>query len=207
MRVAEEAGELHGRHQGKIVQRRGAGGRRRAPHQPRHFALPCGDDGAPGRRARGKGARYLRLSRTLARDAGPQSLHAVKVELRAARAADAAAIADVLLTSRKTFLPYLPSPRSDEEIRAWMRDTVLPTETLTVAVAAGVMVGFLTVRERDGITWLTHRGQSVCTPLSRTRARAAFTSAMVSCRSRSATGAETRRDARMCSTSSRVIER
>ena len=80
----------------------------------------------------------------------------MKVELRAARAADAAAIADVLLTSRRIFLPYLASPRSDDEIRDWMRDTVLRTETLTVAVAGDAVVGFLAVRERDGITWLTH---------------------------------------------------
>lgn len=78
------------------------------------------------------------------------------VELRPARAADAAAIADVLLTSRRTFLPYLPSPRSDDEIRAWVRDTVLRTEQLTVAVAGGAVIGFLAARERDGITWITH---------------------------------------------------
>ena len=80
----------------------------------------------------------------------------MKVVLRAAGVADAASIADVLLTSRRTFLPYLPSPRSDDEIRAWVRDTVLPTEQLTVAVAGGAVVGFLGVREREGITWITH---------------------------------------------------
>lgn len=78
------------------------------------------------------------------------------VELRAASAADAAAVADVLLTSRRTFLPYLPSPRSDDEIRTWVRDTVLPAEELTVAVAGGAVVGFLAARERDGIAWITH---------------------------------------------------
>ena len=80
----------------------------------------------------------------------------MKVELRAARIADAADIADVLLTSRRTFLPYLASPRSDDEIRAWIRDTVLPAETAIVAAAGDAIVGFLAVRERDGITWITH---------------------------------------------------
>lgn len=79
----------------------------------------------------------------------------MKVELRAARDADARAIADVLLTSRKTFQPYLPSPRSDEEIRAWIRDIVLHTEAVTVAVADDAVVGFASVREREGKTWLT----------------------------------------------------
>ena len=77
-------------------------------------------------------------------------------DLRAALAADAAAIADVLLTSRRTFLPYLASPRSDDEIRMWVRDTVLRTEQLTVAAADGAIVGFLALHEREGTTWITH---------------------------------------------------
>lgn len=62
----------------------------------------------------------------------------------------------MLLTSRKTFLPYLASPRSDDEIRAWVRDTLLRTEQLTVAVAGGAVVGFLAAHEREGVTWITH---------------------------------------------------
>ena len=65
-------------------------------------------------------------------------------------------VADVLLTSRRTFLPYLASPRSDDEIRTWVRDTVLRTEQLTVAVAGSEVVGFVGVREREGTTWITH---------------------------------------------------
>ena len=80
----------------------------------------------------------------------------MKVELRPARAADALAIADVLLASRRTFLPYLCSPRTDADIRAWVRDTVLRTEAVTVAAAGETVVGVLSVRERDGATWFTH---------------------------------------------------
>lgn len=50
----------------------------------------------------------------------------MRLELRAAVAEDAAAVADVLLQSRKTFLPYLPPPRSDDEIRRWVAASVLP---------------------------------------------------------------------------------
>jgi GNAT superfamily N-acetyltransferase len=62
----------------------------------------------------------------------------------------------VLLTSRRTFLPYLASPRSDDEIRMWVRDTLLRTDQLTVAVAGGAVVGFLAAHERQGVTWITH---------------------------------------------------
>jgi GNAT superfamily N-acetyltransferase len=75
--------------------------------------------------------------------------------LRAARAADADAVADVLLLSRKTFLPYLPSPRSDVEVRAWIRDTVLRTQAVTVAVTQHQVTCILAVDERDGTTWIT----------------------------------------------------
>ena len=69
---------------------------------------------------------------------------------------DAEAVADVLLLSRKAFLPYLPSPRSDAEVRAWIRDTVLPNQAVTVAVTQNQVAGLLAVDERDGMTWITH---------------------------------------------------
>ena len=78
------------------------------------------------------------------------------VELRPARAGDAEAIADVLLASRKAYLPYLPSLRSDDNIRAWVRDTVMRTETLTVAVAGKAVVGFVALRDGEDMAWITH---------------------------------------------------
>ena len=69
---------------------------------------------------------------------------------------DAEAVADVLLLSRKAFLPYLPSPRSDAEVRAWIRDTVLPNQAVTVALTQNQVAGLLAVDERDGTTWITH---------------------------------------------------
>ena len=77
------------------------------------------------------------------------------VELRPASAGDAEAVAAILLASRKAFLPFAPSPHSDGNVRAWVRSTLLRTQAVTVAVAAGQVVGVLAVIERDGIAWIT----------------------------------------------------
>jgi GNAT superfamily N-acetyltransferase len=75
--------------------------------------------------------------------------------LRVATNADAASIADILLASRAAFLPYAPSPHSDDEVRAWVRDTLLPLEDVTVASVADHVVGFMAVHRAAGISWIT----------------------------------------------------
>jgi GNAT superfamily N-acetyltransferase len=78
-----------------------------------------------------------------------------RVELRPARAADALAIAEVLLASRKTFLPYAPIPHTDAEVRAWVAAELLPSHAVTVATEGDEIVGVVAFAERDGIAWLS----------------------------------------------------
>ena len=75
--------------------------------------------------------------------------------LRAARPADANRIADVLLASRKAFLAYASSPHSDTEIRCWVCDVLLPSEQVTVALAADQIVGVSCIKRSEGVSWLT----------------------------------------------------
>lgn len=75
--------------------------------------------------------------------------------LRAATPTDAACIADILLASRAAFLPYAPSPHTDDEVRAWVRARLLPLENVTVASVTGQVVGFLAVHRTAGISWIT----------------------------------------------------
>ena len=77
------------------------------------------------------------------------------VVLRPATLADAGAVAGVLLASRRRFLPWLPSPRSDDEIRSWVRAHLIPHEHVTVAEADGRLAGFVATHFEDGHTWLT----------------------------------------------------
>jgi GNAT superfamily N-acetyltransferase len=67
--------------------------------------------------------------------------------VRAAGPADAAAIAHVHVASREVTMPYLPPrKRSDAEVEAWVRDVVLVTSAVWVAVdAGGAVVGYTAV--------------------------------------------------------------
>ena len=76
-------------------------------------------------------------------------------ELRAAGAADAERIAEILLTSRKAFLPYALSPHSDGEVRTWVRTTLLASQAVTVALTERRIVGVLALANADGVSWLT----------------------------------------------------
>lgn len=77
------------------------------------------------------------------------------VTLRPATAKDAAAVADILLRSRAAFLPYAPSPHSDDQVRAWVREHLLPCEHVTIATVAGRASGVLAMHREPAITWIT----------------------------------------------------
>ncbi|MDQ0990286.1 GNAT family N-acetyltransferase [Streptomyces sp. V3I7] len=59
------------------------------------------------------------------------------IVLRRAAAADAAAVADVWLRSFAAALPTVVRPRSDDEVRDYIRDVVLPFRDTWVAESAG----------------------------------------------------------------------
>lgn len=77
-----------------------------------------------------------------------------RLEIRAAGPEDASAVAHTLLASRRTFLPYLPSPRADEGVRRWIREIVLPGGGVSVALLDGRVAGFIDVHREDGTTWV-----------------------------------------------------
>jgi ribosomal protein S18 acetylase RimI-like enzyme len=78
---------------------------------------------------------------------------AAPVSLRAARAADAPALARLFAASRRAATPWLPVLWTAEQELAWMSDTVLPARGGTVAEAGGgEVVGF--VARRGG--WIGH---------------------------------------------------
>ena len=75
--------------------------------------------------------------------------------LRAAVPGDASRIADILIASRAAFLPYAPSPHSDDEVRAWVRDVLIRTEEITVPTPGGQVFGVLSVRRAEAINRIT----------------------------------------------------
>lgn len=74
--------------------------------------------------------------------------------LRPAVAADADAVAAVLVMSRRAFLPYAPMAHPPEDVRRWVAGTLLPGGGVTVATLNGVVVAVLAVSRQGGVGWV-----------------------------------------------------
>jgi GNAT superfamily N-acetyltransferase len=64
------------------------------------------------------------------------------VTLRAVAAGDAEQLAEIFLTSRKTAMPWLAQPHTDDETRWWHINVLVPRGTVVVAERDGSVVGF-----------------------------------------------------------------
>jgi ribosomal protein S18 acetylase RimI-like enzyme len=69
------------------------------------------------------------------------------VVLRPARPGDAAAIAGVWLRSFDAALPTVRRAHSDDEVRGWIREILLPGHEVWVAEADGAVVGMLALSQ------------------------------------------------------------
>lgn len=76
---------------------------------------------------------------------------------RIAQTDDAAKVAEVYLASRKTYLAYAPLAHSDHDVRQWIRDTLIPTGCVTVALQRHEIVGMMaTSIDEGGHAWIDH---------------------------------------------------
>src|SRR5262245_61068076 len=78
-----------------------------------------------------------------------------RMELRPATLDDAAAVAEVYLRSRKELVACAPLAHSDDSVRRYIRQRLIPMGQTTVAVVAGEVVGFMAVSRTDGASWIT----------------------------------------------------
>lgn len=77
------------------------------------------------------------------------------LQLRGARSADAPRVSKCYQASYKSMLQAMaPLRRSDEDIEAWVRDTLIPAGGVSVAVESGMVVGFIAVSQRDEGAWI-----------------------------------------------------
>jgi len=74
--------------------------------------------------------------------------------LRPATAADAIDVATLLMASRESHLPYAPIAHTAPEVRAWVRDVLLPSGNVTVACEGERIVGVLATAREEGIAWI-----------------------------------------------------
>jgi GNAT superfamily N-acetyltransferase len=75
--------------------------------------------------------------------------------LRPATPEDASHVAQILIDTRATFMPYAPSAHTEHELRAWVAGHLVPGGGVTVAEQAGAVVALMAVEQADGIAWIT----------------------------------------------------
>ena len=83
---------------------------------------------------------------------GPVSLAAI--QLRPAQVGDADGVADVLIASRITYLPYAPSVHPPSDVRRWVREQLLATGQVTVAEHQAAVVGVLATSHDGRHGWI-----------------------------------------------------
>lgn len=74
--------------------------------------------------------------------------------LRTATLTDADAISDVYLASRKRFLPDAPLAHTDESVRQWIADYLIPNADVSVAVVDGKIVGMMAITRDEIAGWI-----------------------------------------------------
>src|SRR4051812_18268757 len=79
-----------------------------------------------------------------------------EVDFRTASSADAAAVADVYLASRKRFVSFAPLVHSDGEVLDWIRDVLIPKGRVTVVEIESRITGMMVLSTEDGNGWIDH---------------------------------------------------
>ena len=74
--------------------------------------------------------------------------------LRAAIPEDKDAVAHVVMESRRTFLPYAPSPHTVAETLDWVAQHLIPDGRVTVTVKEEKLVAVLAVLEDKSNAWI-----------------------------------------------------
>jgi GNAT superfamily N-acetyltransferase len=74
--------------------------------------------------------------------------------LRAAKVTEAGRVAEVLVASRREFLPFAPMVHLVEEVEQWVRTNLIPVGAVTVALIGGEIVGVLALSTENETTWV-----------------------------------------------------
>ena len=81
-------------------------------------------------------------------------LHPSPCWIRPADPQDADRVAEVLVSSRRTFLPFAPLVHSQADVAGWLRDERIPAGGVSVAEDKSVILAMMDVGEVSGVTWI-----------------------------------------------------
>lgn len=88
------------------------------------------------------------------KQASKQKGRSVDISLRPAKQADAEAVAEVYLASRRAFISFAPLAHSDAEVREWIANVLIPSGAVTVAVSGDQVVGMMATSHEEGCGWI-----------------------------------------------------
>jgi len=80
----------------------------------------------------------------------------MQVTLRPAVAEDTAAIAEVLCESRRAYLPYAPMAHTEDEVRGWIGEVLIPGGGVHVAEVERQVVAILAISRQEDASWIDH---------------------------------------------------
>ena len=96
----------------------------------------------------------------------------MSIETRSAEPGDARDVVHVLRESRFRFIPYAPPAHSESDMLEWVKNQLIPSGGVTVAVVEESIVGVLAVEREGNVSWVnqlyvapSHCGQGIGTQL------------------------------------------
>ncbi len=78
----------------------------------------------------------------------------MNVNFSMATAADSDAVADVYLRSRRELVACAPLVHPDQNVREWIRGTLIPAGGTTVAAVDGLIVGLMALSNDGRVSWI-----------------------------------------------------
>jgi GNAT superfamily N-acetyltransferase len=78
------------------------------------------------------------------------------IQLRLARTADSERVAELFLASRKVHVAFAPLAHSDGEVELWVRNVLIASGGVTVALVDDTVVGMLAASRQDDVSWIDH---------------------------------------------------
>lgn len=76
------------------------------------------------------------------------------IQIRSAIPEDAGRVSEIYLASRHHFLPYAPLAHSDDEVRDWIANLVVPSGDAWVAMRGDEMVGMMALSDDGTFRWI-----------------------------------------------------
>jgi GNAT superfamily N-acetyltransferase len=78
----------------------------------------------------------------------------MKLNIRAANTHDADRVSEILISARKTFLSYAPSPHTDDEVCDWVSNSLIPGAGVLVCELEREVVAMLALSHNKNINWI-----------------------------------------------------